>query len=156
VGLIYFRNKWVFYGVALVLFFVLIFLTKIVFTPTGNLQRNNVTPSPTAKTVNPCAQFPTDKGEISCEEAKGIALKKYPGQLLSAEKTIRRIPSGTPPKTQIKEGKVWIINIRPNDLSIFPPMPKGPNNETQTIDTIGIIIDRATKEIVLIEPVFKK
>ena len=156
-GLIFFRNKLVSWGVILVLLFILIFLTKIAFTPTGNLQRNNVTPSPTTQTVNLCASFPTDKGEISCEEAKGIALKKYPGQLLSVDKTIRNYESGTPPKTQTKEAKVWIINIKPNDQSIFPPIPKNTNNIKFSIaDTIGVAVDRSTKEVLFFEQVFKK
>ena len=113
----------------------------------------------TATSVNGalCASFSTDQGEISCEEAKGIALKKYPGQLLSVDKTIRNYESGTPPKTQTKEAKIWIINIRPDDQSIFPSVPKNTESvKFQTTDTIGVAVDRTTKAILFFEPVFNK
>jgi len=154
-GSIFFRNKLVFWGIILVLFFILIFLTKIAFTPSNS--KNNAIPSSITQTAELCASFSTDKGEISCEEAKGIALKKYPGQLLSVEKTIRNYESGNPPKKQTKEAKVWIINLKPDDQSIFPPAPKKQDNvKFQTTDTIGVIVDRSTKAILFFEPVFKK
>ena len=153
-GLIYFRNKWVFYGVALVLFFVLIFLIKIAFTP--NNSKNGATPASTTQDSGLCSSLPTDKGEISCEEAKGIALKKYPGQLLSIEKTIRNYESGKPPKTQTKEAKVWIINLKPDNQSLFPPLPKNTNIKFKTTDAIEVAVDRNTKEILFFQPFFPK
>ena len=156
-GSIFFRNKLVFWGVILILLFVLTFLTKIAFVPTSSLQKNNALPVSTTENTTSCTSFSTDQGEISCEEAKGIALKKYPGQLLSVDKTIRNYESGTPPKTQTKEAKIWIINIRPDDQSIFPSVPKNTESvKFQTTDTIGVAVDRSTKTILFFEPVFKK
>jgi hypothetical protein len=153
----FFRNKAVFWVVVLVLLFVLVVLVKISSTPTGNLSKKSAIPTPTAITAGLCASFATDKGEISCAEAMKIALKKYPGQLVSIDKTIRHYESGNPPKTQTKEAKVWIINLKPDDQSIFPPVPKNTANvKFQTTDTIGVVVSRATQEILFYEPVFKK
>jgi len=154
---IIFRNKAVFWGIILVLLFVFVILAKTAFTPKNNLPKNATVPTPIEKTSDICSQFSTDQGEISCEEAKKIALKKYPGNLLSVEKTIRNYESGTPPKTQTKEANVWIITVRPDNQSIFPPPPKNTNNvKFQTTDTIGVVVDRGTKEILFFEPVFPK
>jgi len=153
---IIFRNKVVFWSIVLVLLFVFIVLAKTAFTPKSNLSKKTATPTPIEKTINVCSQFSADQGEISCEEAKGIALKKYPGKLLSVEKTVRNYESGIPPKRQTKEAKVWIIGVKPDDQSIFPPVSKDTNNvKAQTIDTIGVIVDRNTKEVLFFEAPLK-
>lgn len=57
--LISLRSKRIFWGVVLILLFILIVLTIIAFTPVNS----------NLKTVNLCAPFSKESGEISCEEA---------------------------------------------------------------------------------------
>lgn len=149
------RYKWVVLGVVLILLSTLIALIKIGFIPTNNLPTKNL--APTSKTVDLCKPFPTDKGEISCEEAKTIALKKYPGQVLDIQKTTLPYQPGKLPEIETEQRKAWLINIKPNDLSSLPSTPKGPNSKDfQTIEAIKVAVDRNTKAILFFEPFFKK
>ena len=149
------RNKVAFWVAILVLILILT-LIKLYVVPMINLSKKIGTPMQLTEAVDLCAPFPVDKAGISCKDAKEIALKKYPGQLLSIEKTSRQYELGTSPTTQTKRAQVWFFNVRPNDKSVFPPAPKNTNNvKFQTTDILGIAVDRSTKEILFAEPVFK-
>jgi hypothetical protein len=151
------RKKTVFWVIAVILVIILVYFLKSSSVFTNKPQEQIVVPTPTVTAViNPCPSFTADKGEIACEEAKGIALQKYPGKLISINKVIRNYEAGQGQETQTKEAKVWIFNIRPDDQSIFPPTPKPEKNVNfLTTDTIGVVVDRVTKEILFFEPVYK-
>lgn len=123
-----------------------------------NPQKNipNVTPTP-QQIHKECFQFPIEKKEVSCEDAINIAFQKYPGQYISVENTIRYYEAETSRKRETKKAKVWIVNVKPYDQSIFPPTPKPEKNvKFLATDTIGVVIDRITKEILFWEPVYRK
>jgi hypothetical protein len=149
------QNKRVLLAVVVVLIFILIAVIKLVFLPANNQRAKNIVPAPTAKITDPCASFTTDKEEISCQEAKEIALQKYPGQLLSIDKTTTQYQSGKPPKTKIEERKVWIINIKLTNPSIPAPLQDS-NKKPQILDNVNVAVDRNTKAILFFETVLKK
>lgn len=155
--LIYPRSKVVIFGVILILVVVLIAFIKAPSVLKENSSKKTVSLAPSPKTADPCTQFLTDKGEISCAEARKIALAKYPGQLLSIDNTTLQYQSGKPPKTKTENRKVFVAHIKPNNLKEFPQLPKSPNSkEMQILETIGVVIDQNTKEILFIQTFFKK
>jgi len=144
------------YGAVLILIIILIVLTKIAITPVKNLSTKNSSPIP--KTVaDLCVSLSTDKGEISCAEAKGIALNKYPGQISTIDKVTLPYQLGKPPKIQTEQRKVWLVNIKPNDLSLIPVPPRDTNNkDVKVVETVVVVVDRSSKEILFLEPILKK
>lgn len=107
--------------------------------------------TPTTKTVNSCASFSTDAGEVSCEEAKQIALKSYVGQVQMIEKItidFRRRTAST------QKRRVWVFHIKPNDPQILNKDAKG--NATQVVESVGVNVDRNTKEVLFAQLAFKK
>lgn len=151
------RYKWAFFSIVLLLSIILIVLAVMAFAPVNDLPTKNITLTPTPKIVDLCAPFTTDTGEISCEEAKVIVLTKYPGQLLSVDKTTLPYQPGKLAAAQTEQRKVWLIGVKPNDISSLPSVPKGPNSkELQIIETIKVAVDRSTKNILFFEPFFKK
>ena len=106
-------------GAILVLFAIPFILYKIGPVPTKNLPVKNSTPSLTS--VDLCAKFPKVQGEISCEEAKAIALAKYPGKIanIDLKKESISTQSATP---------VWLLTVILKDpIPIpLPPQKNGP------------------------------
>jgi hypothetical protein len=153
-------SKGVFLAEVLILLAALVVLTKIAFTPANNLSLKNTKTASiltqTPKIIDLCAPFPTGKGEISCEEAKEIALSKYPGLPLAIDKTIIPYRSGKLPKIQTEERKIWLINIKPNDISLIPVPSSKSKEKGQTLEAIGVAVDRGTREILFFESFFKK
>lgn len=106
---------------------------------------------------DPCSGFQEVGGEISCGDARAIAVKKYPGQVLNIEKTILPYQFGTPPKLQIEDKKVWLVNIKPDNPLLIPTPPKKPGSEEmEIIETIGVAVDQGAKEILFFQSFFKK
>jgi hypothetical protein len=140
------HGKLIYYGIILALILALLYLTKIAFTPRHKLPAKIAASVPTSSqnVVDPCASFSTDTGEISCKDAKEIALSKYPGSLLGIQKTSLKYSPGKPPKIQTEERKVWLIRIKPNDISSLPSPAK-------TLDSIGVAVDRKTKTILFFQ-----
>ena len=130
-------NKRIIYG-AVIFILLIIILIAVALTP---------------KPVDLCASFATSQGEISCAEAKNTAFAGYPGQILSVNKTLK--PDFSEKILKRKEKMVWIIQIRPNDLSPFANL-KSPVAKSQTIDTIGVAVDLNVKKILFVELYFKK
>ncbi|GEM_PF-3206212 len=109
------------------------------------------------KAANPCFGLSADPGEITCEEARTTAVEKYPGQVLNIEKTTLLYKSGKPPQIKTEDRKVLLVRIKPNDISFLPSIPQNTDSkEAQTIETIGVAIDRSTKEILFIQTFSKE
>lgn len=109
------------------------------------------------KAANPCLGLSADQGEISCEEARTAAVTKYPGQVLNIEKTTLLYQTGKDPKSAKEDRKVLLVRIKPNDMSFLPSLPQNPGSkEIQIIETIGVAVDRSTKEILFLQTFFKE
>ena len=96
----------------------------------------NSTPSLTS--VDLCAKFPKVQGEISCEEAKAIALAKYPGKIanIDLKKESISTQSATP---------VWLLTVILKDpIPIpLPPQKNGPLLlSKEKAGTIEVAIDK--------------
>jgi hypothetical protein len=59
--------------------------------------------------VDLCAPFTTDKGEVSCEEAKTIALKELPGSVLAIDRKTMNF-AGQNGKSNTY--KLWLVTIQ--------------------------------------------
>ena len=138
----FFRNKGLIAVASVIALFIFIAFALISLTQKENPKEN------TANGL--CAPFTNKNGEISCEEAKNTALVKYPGQVLSINKAIRPYPSKKSLETERK--KLWIIRIKPSDLSSFKDL----NKPTDAISAVEAVIDPNTKKILFTELYFKK
>lgn len=149
------RYKWIFFTVV---FFIIVIPIAGFLLSKNNLGKpiNNVTP--TQKPVDPCAQFqfPTDPKEINCEEAKTIAVNKYPGQVLNIEKTTFTYQVERRQNGKREDRKVWIVYIKPYDISLLPSIPNPDSKKIQTATSIGVAVDRDTKEILFLKTSFNK
>lgn len=96
------------------------------------------------KPTDSCASFPIDKGEISCEEAKQIATKKFPGQVLSIEKTSYR--KNFKKQIQTTGDRIWLVQIKPYDLLSSLKSLENKNN-LKEVKTVIMAIDPLTKDI---------
>jgi hypothetical protein len=109
------------------------------------------------KAANPCFGLVADTGEITCDEARTVAVTKYPGQVLNIEKTTLSYQTGKDAKATTEDRKVWLVRIKPNDMPFLPVLPQNADSkETQTIETIGAAVDRSTKEILFLQTFFKE
>jgi hypothetical protein len=113
VRLNFLHNKGIFYGTVFILLLILIVLIKTAFFPIINLPIKNIVPTPTPKIVNLCTPFPTDQGEISCEEAKAIALKELPGSVLAID---RKSMNFVGPNGKSNTYKLWLVTIKSDKL----------------------------------------
>lgn len=101
----------------LLLFFVIFFIITIpiaIFLLSKNKPKipvKNI--APIQKAVDLCTPFSADKGEISCEEAKTIALKKIPGSVSEIDKKNMDLIN---PKGISKTYKLWLVTITSNRL----------------------------------------
>jgi hypothetical protein len=107
------NNKWVLYSSVLILLVILIVLIKIAFTPTNNLSLKNtmttLIPTQTPKIVDLCAPFAKDPAKISCNEAKTIAIKEFPGSISKIDKDIKNY---TDPNRANNIYKLWLVTIK--------------------------------------------
>lgn len=148
--------KWVFLGMV-VTTIIVIYSFTIDLPFSQNKSKPAVTKiAPTSKPIDLCASFSKDKDEISCEDAKTMALEKYPGEALSIDKTTVDYKIGKPPAIKTEKRKAWIIHIRPNDLSSLPPLPKDSQNKVQIIKTIRVVVDRNSKEVLFLQTYYNQ
>jgi hypothetical protein len=98
-----------------ILLAALVFLIKIAFSPSGDLSLKNAMmkpiPTQTPKVIDLCAPFANDPAKISCQEAKAIALKKYPGEIKYIRSEEASLPMGVYPNITKVKKNVWTVGI---------------------------------------------
>ncbi len=95
-----------------------------------------------------CAKFSKVPNEITCPEARDIALKNYPGDILNVEKTTTAYQSGKPPEIKTEEKDVWIIKIKLKEPALPKPVENGPQYST---GEVGVVVDRNSGEILSLQ-----
>jgi len=145
------RFRWVIFGVVLILALIPLILSKIKPAPVNNLPinyspANGISPTPNADL---CSKFPKVQGEISCEEAKTIALAKYPGEIINIEAKNEEIPKpvGMPPKLETTQKEVWLLTINLKDPISIPADQR--NRQPflpEKVNTIEVLIDKIKGE----------
>lgn len=107
--------------------FVVLSIIIIAIPITGFLLSKNISnisiksSLPIQEPIVSCSSYSTDLGEISCSEAKTIAIKKYPGEITGIG------------KLTLQNRKAWLIQV----------------NASSSSGSARIAIDRETKEIFL-------
>ncbi len=95
-----------------------------------------------------CAKFSKVSNEITCQEARDIALKNYPGDILNVEKTTTTYQYGKPPEIKTEEKDVWIIKIKLKEPALPKPVENGPQYST---GEVGVVVDRNSGEILSLQ-----
>lgn len=134
----------------IILFIIAIFiLAGLVFGFTYWIQSIKSPPSAGKEKINGyCAEFPKIEGEISCQEARGIALEKYPGEIIQVDKAAVPYSVGKPPEIKTEDRDVWIIKIKLKEAVLPLPKEGGPQYSTEEA---GVVLDRFQGEILFLQ-----
>ena len=108
-----------------------------------------------------CAEFSKIEGEISCQEAKEVALESYPGEVIDINKETTSYQYGKPPEIKIEQRDVWIVKIHLEKSAflssikrVSPPSVEGEESQYQfSTEEIGVVVDRYQKEILFLQSI---